>query len=177
MGSWNPAVPGPKVWSVYCLESFDGRNTYVGSSVNPDHRLRQHNGEIKGGAKATAARGPGAWHRAAFLQGFDKTAALQFEWRWKRLTRRAAGASRLEAFGPRAGGLEKRLAALAQLLRLERPTKAARPLAEYIGGLTLFVETERASELWAAVCLAQPVAVGRTIVRATLAHPTDAIAT
>ena len=33
---------------VYLLESTN-HATYVGATVNLDHRLRQHNGEIKGG--------------------------------------------------------------------------------------------------------------------------------
>lgn len=31
---------------------------YVGKTTNIEHRLRQHNGEIKGGAKYTAAKRP-----------------------------------------------------------------------------------------------------------------------
>jgi predicted GIY-YIG superfamily endonuclease len=41
---------------VYLLVASSSGNTYVGATVNLDHRLRQHNGEIKGGAKATSIR-------------------------------------------------------------------------------------------------------------------------
>jgi len=43
-------------WWVYVIVSFN--RTYVGSTTNPLRRLRQHNGEIKGGAKSTRGKGP-----------------------------------------------------------------------------------------------------------------------
>jgi predicted GIY-YIG superfamily endonuclease len=71
-------------WSVYLLQSLDGKRTYIGASNDPDRRLRQHNREISGGAKST---GNHAWCRVALVTGFrDKIEALQFEWRWKHLT-------------------------------------------------------------------------------------------
>jgi len=76
------------------LASTDGRKTYVGATVNPDRRLRQHNGEICGGARATKGR---AWKRRFLVGGFaDERAALRFEWRWKYLTRQAPGDSFME---------------------------------------------------------------------------------
>lgn len=75
---------------VYLLVSADNKNTYVGASVDVDHRLRQHNGELKGGAKATQAKlGKGKWRRVVFVSEFPTwQAALQFEWRWKQITRK-----------------------------------------------------------------------------------------
>ena len=68
--------------------------TYVGATVNPDRRLRQHNGELAGGARATAGR---VWTRRFLVDGFaDERAALRFEWRWKWLTRQAPGDTWLE---------------------------------------------------------------------------------
>ena len=78
------------------LETCDGgRNkTYVGATVNPNRRLRQHNCEITGGARATKGR---RWQRRFLVGGFaDERAALRFEWRWKYLTRQAPGDSFLE---------------------------------------------------------------------------------
>ena len=75
---------------VYLLVSTSG-NTYVGATVDLNRRLRQHNKEIKGGAHATGikvAQGE-TWIRAAHVSGFpDWQAALQFEWRWKQLSRK-----------------------------------------------------------------------------------------
>ena len=64
------------------MEQFK-HNTYNGSTNNPMRRLRQHNEEIKGGAKATHGKG-GAWEICAMLSGFpDHINALSCEWRMK----------------------------------------------------------------------------------------------
>jgi structure-specific endonuclease subunit SLX1 len=83
-----------KPWFCYMLASIDGRKTYVGATVDPNRRLRQHNGEISGGARATKGR---VWKRRFLVGGFeDERAALRFEWRWKYLTRQAPGESFME---------------------------------------------------------------------------------
>jgi len=48
-------MSGQKPWFVYLLVAEDGA-TYVGATVDLEHRLRQHNGQIGGGAKATHVR-------------------------------------------------------------------------------------------------------------------------
>ena len=104
---------------VYLLECSNG-NTYVGATIDVDRRLRQHNKEIQGGARATGAQvAKGAvWHRHCFVSGFpDWTAALQFEWRWKQLSRKR----------PEKKALDRRMAALDQLLSLEKATEKAIP--------------------------------------------------
>jgi predicted GIY-YIG superfamily endonuclease len=72
---------------VYILMNKDIRHaskTYVGYTVNPPHRLRQHNGNLVGGAKYTTANGRGSWEFLAIISGFpDSTNALQCEWRLK----------------------------------------------------------------------------------------------
>jgi len=76
------------------LASTDGRKTYVGATVDPYRRLRQHNGILSGGARATKGR---AWKRVFLIGGFvEEKAALRFEWRWKYLTRQAPGDTFLE---------------------------------------------------------------------------------
>ena len=81
-------------WYCYMLVAADGSRTYVGATVDPARRLRQHNGELVGGARATAGR---SWRRQYLIGGFeDERAALRFEWRWKYLTRQAPGDSWLE---------------------------------------------------------------------------------
>ena len=64
-------------WSCYLIQN--GKATYVGVSLDPIRRLRQHNGEISGGAKYTKSRGSG-WSHVCILSGFDKISSLQFEW-------------------------------------------------------------------------------------------------
>ena len=67
-------------WVVYFLNNPLNRCTYVGATVNPTRRLRQHNREIKGGAKYTT-RGKGRWRYVCVVYGFQtKVQALQFEW-------------------------------------------------------------------------------------------------
>jgi len=78
-----------KPWYCYMLASTDGAKTYVGATTDPDRRLRQHNGEISGGAHATKGR---KWNRQFLIGGFTcERLALKFEWRWKYLTRQAPG--------------------------------------------------------------------------------------
>ena len=53
---------------------------YFGYTVDIHRRIRQHNGEIKGGAKRTRKGRP--WKVVCYISGFpDQTTALQFEWR------------------------------------------------------------------------------------------------
>ena len=109
---------------VYLLESSD-KATYVGATVDVDRRLRQHNKEIKGGATATSIRvlKGETWIRAAHVSGFpDWQAALQFEWRWKQLSRKLPA---------KMDPLTRRMKALKELLELERPTTKAKPYSEW----------------------------------------------
>jgi len=74
------------MWYCYILRNKLGQfkhNTYNGSTNHPMRRLRQHNEEIKGGARATHGKG-GAWEICAMLSGFpDHINALSCEWRMK----------------------------------------------------------------------------------------------
>ena len=69
----------------YILTSTNARyigNTYIGFTDNPLHRLRQHNGVIKGGAKYTLKRKP--WEIVLVVSNFpNKVLALKFEWAWQ----------------------------------------------------------------------------------------------
>ena len=81
-------------WYVYLLLNEANTRTYVGATINPDRRLRQHNKELVGGAKATAGD---HWTRICLVKGFpDERAALQFEWTWKHLGRKGGRGHCLE---------------------------------------------------------------------------------
>jgi len=111
-------------WVCYCLISKHGRRTYVGATVSLERRLRQHNGEISGGARATSASACKPWQVAMVVDGFgtDKRSALSFEKRWKLATRRMMRAS------SRSGG-----------------SKASSPHAEKVATVAVpFVERRRA---------------------------------
>lgn len=70
-------------WCVYLLQSIHNpRRTYVGMTSDLRRRLRQHNGEISGGARYT--RSFGRWRLVTALTGFSKIDAMRFEWYAKR---------------------------------------------------------------------------------------------
>jgi structure-specific endonuclease subunit SLX1 len=109
---------------VYLLLSSDN-STYVGATVDLERRLRQHNKEIKGGAYATSSKvlKGETWIRVAHVAGFpDWPSALQFEWRWKQLTRKIK---------IKMTPIQRRMIALKQLLELERPTTKAKAYSEW----------------------------------------------
>ena len=79
----------------YCLKSAVCNRTYVGASVDIDHRIRQHNGQLTGGAKYTSKNRP--WEIKLVVRGFSTwREALQFEWRWKKVRVRYGKMSPLE---------------------------------------------------------------------------------
>lgn len=130
---------------VYLLLSSDNA-TYVGSTVDLERRLRQHNKEIKGGAHATGMRvnRGETWIRVAHVEGFpDWSAALQFEWRWKQLTRKLS-----LSIHP----LHRRMMALKQLLDLERPTSKAQAYSEWESPPKVVLEDEEAQKYYELVC-------------------------
>jgi len=70
---------------LYSLNPFYSNITYNGSTNDLERRLRQHNGEISGGAKATSGKGP--WSYLAIIEGFENhIEALCCEWRIKHPT-------------------------------------------------------------------------------------------
>ena len=126
---------------VYLLVSTNG-NTYVGATIDLNRRLRQHNKEIKGGAHATGikvAQGE-TWIRAAHISGFpDWQATLQFEWRWKQLSRK---------YPLKMNPLERRMTALKDLLKLTQSTSKAKPFSEWESMPEVHLECDDVHQYW-----------------------------
>ena len=77
---------------VYCLSTVSQPvQTYIGATLDADRRLRQHNGLLVGGAKATGRR-PGDWYRVCRVTNFlCFRSALSFEWHWKHFSKKLKG--------------------------------------------------------------------------------------
>ena len=112
---------------VYFIQSTNG-STYIGATVNLDKRIRQHNKIIKGGATATSAKvnvGE-SWNYVCHVENFPTwNAALQFEWRWKQISRIIQKQNRTQK------PIERRLDALNKLLSFDKPTNNALPYSEW----------------------------------------------
>lgn len=65
----------------YILYNDDSNATYNGYTTDYERRLRQHNGELVGGAKGTS-RHRGKWKFLAIITSpqFTKESAMSFEW-------------------------------------------------------------------------------------------------
>ena len=70
-----------------CYIIFNNNCSYVGITNNIKRRLRQHNGEIKGGAKYTSLyNNDSLWQYGCYINGFkSKQDALRFEWALKHI--------------------------------------------------------------------------------------------
>ncbi len=70
---------------LYTSNAFYTNQTYNGSTNDLKRRIRQHNGELVGGAKSTSNKGP--WEYLAVISGFEShKEALSCEWRIKHPT-------------------------------------------------------------------------------------------
>ena len=114
----------------YCYMLYtEESQTYIGATVDLDKRLRQHNREISGGAKATSMRVIQglSWKRACYITNIPEwRSALQIEWRWKQLGRTQYKHIR--------NPIERRLYSLKRLLSLEKPTEKGIPYDAYPSG-------------------------------------------
>lgn len=71
------------MYTCYLLTNENNTKTYFGSTMNLKRRLRQHRGEISGGAKYTSTFK--MCYLVAYISGFPcKRSALSFEWYTKK---------------------------------------------------------------------------------------------
>ncbi len=82
----------PGGWYTYLLVSEVNGRTYVGVTTDLERRLRQHNGELAGGARATRAHRP--WRLEGHAGPHADRAAAQRE---ERRVKRAKGLARAAA--------------------------------------------------------------------------------
>lgn len=126
---------------VYLLISTS-KTTYIGATIDLNRRLRQHNCELVGGAKATKikVKKGEVWTRACHVSEFPTwQAALQFEWRWKSLSRK---------FPNKMYPLEKRIKALKLLLSLDSSTTKAIPYSEWETQPKVNIELDEVNVYW-----------------------------
>ncbi len=78
--------PKCSAWFVYIVRTSQGV-LYTGISTDPARRLRQHRGELKGGAKAL--RGKEALELVWQQQATNRSVASQWEFKLKQLPKKA----------------------------------------------------------------------------------------
>lgn len=98
---------------LYVIRADRANRTYVGITRDFKRRLRQHNGELKGGARATRGH---SWAPVVLVTGFrEDRDARQLEWRLHQRKGRSRRRDRILA----------RIEDLARALSMERWTKTA----------------------------------------------------
>jgi len=131
------------VYVLRSLSSTHSRKTYVGCTKDRFRRLRQHNGEIQGGAKRTIVGRP--WEMVCYFHGFpDKRTAYQLEYAIhhsgmkKTTVRTRKGNLRKKEYLDhryRGGGMTKRLELIT--LALQKPSFTLDAIPTYQLHLTL----------------------------------------
>ncbi|KAK4771693.1 hypothetical protein SAY87_032225 [Trapa incisa] len=83
-----PNSKSSRLWSAYLiLSTNDPIKTYLGVTSDFARRLKQHNGELKGGAKSSRSGRP--WICACIISGFrSQSEACSFESKWKGLSKK-----------------------------------------------------------------------------------------
>lgn len=80
------------MYYIYLLYHPNKNRTYLGITNNIRRRWRQHNGEIKGGAKSTSRiLKYGLWEPVCISPMKDKSQALSYERKIKNLRKKAKG--------------------------------------------------------------------------------------
>lgn len=123
-------------WYCYIIKSTTSNNTYNGSTNNPIRRLRQHNGEICGGAFRTKTGRP--WEFYALLKGMpDHINALSCEWRIRYPSNKRKKEAKYQ-------GMKGRIVGLNEVLKLDKWTNQCQVMNKDMK-LDLWIKTEYAS--------------------------------
>jgi len=85
-GHVNPSLSPARPWFVYLIRTEHGA-LYTGISTDPARRLRQHQGDLAGGAKAL--RGKGKLHLVWQTLAPNRSIASQWEFQLKKLPKKA----------------------------------------------------------------------------------------
>jgi len=84
-------------YKVYLLKHTIHNKTYLGITNNLQRRIRQHNGELVGGAKYTTAnKGTGQWVLHCHIDNVTKNESLSLERIIKNKRRKGRGKTPLE---------------------------------------------------------------------------------
>jgi predicted GIY-YIG superfamily endonuclease len=89
-----------KIHFCYCLYNSENNKTYIGYTNNIPRRIRQHNGEIAGGAIYTTRQNV-QWEYLFYVTSpaFDHKVALSFEWHLKHpSTKKHGPIGRIQSF-------------------------------------------------------------------------------
>ena len=86
-----------KNYILYLLTNTNNNKTYLGITNNPERRIRQHNGEISGGAKYTHNfKGEGIWEYYLHIENLSKSEALSLERKVKNKRKKSKGKTPLD---------------------------------------------------------------------------------
>jgi len=101
-----------KLWTLYLLYHEESSRTYLGVTTNVERRLRQHRGEIVGGARFTSRIQKSypdcKWNLVATLSSFPNQSEVT---RWERLLK------------SKTRGLKQRLSALVSISEGRHPNE------------------------------------------------------
>jgi predicted GIY-YIG superfamily endonuclease len=133
----------------YCYVLRSGGATYAGYTVDPDRRLRQHNGELSGGAHSTKRRGAGCWGFAFVVEsrGFDRHLALSFEWHLKHLP----GTKRTRTMTRRWKGRMERLSGLQRRIACLRHAMGLPKFAACLPTMVVYAAPDVVDDVWASI--------------------------
>ena len=121
---------------VYLLKSKVSNRFYVGYTVNIQKRIRQHNGEISGGARKTIRNRP--WEVVMYISGFQyERTAMQYEYMIQHPPKRLR---------KKGGGIVKYMTIMKRLLQQEKICSTA-PLNSELKLTTLFTD-KKYYDIW-----------------------------